>query len=112
MMMKQSDSFDLEAVFEAARAAPPQMPTALLARIEADTQAQQRPAPIWRRLLDAIGGPAGLGGLVTATVAGFWLGVAPPADTLDLLVLIGATEQATDDDFADLSGFGWYSEEG
>lgn len=110
--MTQRDSFDLEAAFEAARADPPQMSAALLARIEADALEHQRPVPLWRRLLGALGGPAGVGGLVTATVMGFWVGFAPPADQLDPLVLIGAVEQVADDDFADMSGFGWYSDEG
>lgn len=110
--MTQRDNFDLEATFDAARAGPPQMPDGLLARIVADAEAVQPQVPLWRRLMAAVGGPAGLGGLVTATVAGFWLGVAPPHDNVDPLVLIGVIELAADDDMTDLLGFGWYSEEG
>ena len=112
MMMTQCDDFDLEAAFDAARAAPPQMPDALMARIVADAEGYQPQVPLWRRLMAAVGGPAGLGGLVTATVVGFWLGVSPPQDTVDPLVLIGAVELAADEDIADLLGFGWYSDEG
>lgn len=111
-MMKQTDRFDLEAAFDAARAAPPPMPAALMARIEADAVALLRPVPLWRRLVAGIGGAAGVAGLATATVVGFWIGVAPPADRLDPLVLIGAADAMGDDDLADLSVFAWYAEEG
>jgi hypothetical protein len=53
-----------------------------------------------------------LGGLVTATVAGFWLGVAPPVDTVDPLLWFGTTEVAVDEDMTDLFGFDWDREEG
>ncbi len=69
-----------------------------------------RPRPWWPRALAALGGPAGLGGMVTATCAGFWLGIAPPDAAFDPLVLIGAVE--TQDELADLLDFGWTSEEG
>lgn len=112
MMMTQLDDFDLEAAFDVARATPPQMPDALAARIVSDALTHQPAVPLWRRVMAAVGGPAGLGGLVTATVAGFWFGVAPPADTVDPLILLGTVEMAADDDLADFTGFGWYSEEG
>ena len=111
-MMTQPDDFDLEAAFDAARAQPPQMPDGLLMRIVADGEAAQPALPLWRRLIAAVGGPAGVGGLVTATVAGFWLGVAPPLDTVDPIMLIGTVDMAGDDGMTDLLGFGWDSEEG
>lgn len=110
--MTQRDDFDLEAAFDAARATPPEMPDTLMARIVADGEAYQPQLPLWRRLLAALGGPAGVGGLVTATVVGFWLGVSPPQESIDPLVLIGAVDLAADEDMTDLLGFGWYSEEG
>lgn len=112
--MTQPDEFDLEAVFAAARAAPPQMPDGLAVRIVADAQAHLPTVPLWQRVMTSIGGPAGLGGLVTATVVGFWIGIAPPDAMIDPLLLIGGESYAEDveDGFADLSGFGWDSEEG
>ncbi|MEH6739052.1 MAG: hypothetical protein V7695_10990 [Sulfitobacter sp.] len=110
--MTQPDSFDLEAAFDAARAAPPQMSDALAARIVADAERMQPAAPIWQRLMNAIGGPAALGGLVTATAVGFWFGVALPGDVLDPITLLGAVEQSTDEDMTQLMGDGWYNDEG
>ena len=110
--MTQRDPFDLEAAFDAARAAPAPLPDGLAARIVADAIAHQPRKPLPARILAALGGPAGVGGLVTATVAGFWLGVAPPADGFDPLILVGAVELEASDDFTDLTGFGWDSDEG
>ena len=69
------------------------------------------------RFLSKTGGPLGLGGLVTATVAGFWFGIAPPSETLDPMVIFGtielaADDTALDDDMTDLFGFEWITEEG
>lgn len=111
-MMTQPDRFDLEALFEDARAQPPQMDTALSERIVADAIAHQPSVPLWRRMMMAVGGPAGFGGVVTATVAGLWIGIAPPADTVDPLVLFGAVESVEDYDLTDLTGFDWDIEEG
>jgi len=110
--MTQHDPFDLEAAFDAARAAPARMPEALSVRIVADALAHQPPKPFLTRLLAAIGGPAGLGGLVTATVAGFWFGIAPPLDGIDPLALIGAVELDASYEYTDLVGLGWDSDEG
>ncbi|MGJ8596407.1 hypothetical protein [Sulfitobacter sp.] len=110
--MTQRENFDLEALFDGARAQPPQMPDWLSDRIVADAMRHLPSVPLWRRVIAAVGGPAGLGGLVTATVAGFWFGVAPPADTVDPLVLFGAVEVSADYDYTDLTGFGWDIEEG
>lgn len=107
MMMTQPENFDLEALFEDARAQPPQMSQDLSERIAADALRHLPVVPLWRRLLDAIGGAAGLGGLVTATVAGVWIGVAPPADSLDPLVLFGAVESVDTFDATDLTGLMW-----
>lgn len=112
MTMKHNDDHDLEAFFDAARAAQPQMPSGLMARIVADAAVHQRPAPLWRRAMAALGGPVAMGGLVTATVAGFWLGLVPPQDTVDPLVLIGVVDLAAEDEMTDVLYAGWYSDEG
>jgi hypothetical protein len=103
-MMTQPDRFDLEALLDAARAAPPQMSDALVARMAADAQAHLPRPALWRRIVEAVGGPAGLGGLVTATVAGFWLGVAPPVDTVDPLALFGTVSDA---EMTDITALDW-----
>ena len=107
MMMTQRDTFDLESLFEEARANPPHPSADLSARIAADAAAQMPRAPLWWRLIGAVGGPAGFGGLVTATVAGFWIGVAPPVDTVDPLVLFGTVDSASAFEVTDLTGFDW-----
>jgi hypothetical protein len=112
MTMKHNEDHDLEAFFDAARAAPPQMPSGLMARIVADAAVHQRPPPLWRRTMAALGGPVAMGGLVTATVAGFWLGLVPPQDTVDPLVLIGVVDLAAEDEMTDVLYAGWYSDEG
>lgn len=112
MTMTQPETFDLEVLFENARAQPPKMPDGLSDRIVTDALTHLPQLPLWRRVMAAVGGPAGFGGLVTATVAGFWIGVAPPVDTVDPLVLFGAIESAADYDLTDLTGFDWDIEEG
>lgn len=80
--------------FAAARAARPTVSAALTARILADSAAELPRAPVARaalrapspptrpalarRLLAALGGWGGLGGLATATLAGVWIGIAAP----------------------------------
>lgn len=110
MKMTQPDEFDLEAALARARRAPPSVPPALEARILADALAHQPRGALWARLLGALGGPAALGGLVSATVAGFWLGLAPPATALDPLEWIGASLVQVED--MQLADFGWDSDDG
>jgi len=112
--MTEPDTFDLEAAFDAARAAPPVMPDGLAARIVADAEARLPRAPLWKRMMASVGGPAGLGGLVTATVVGFWIGVAPPETMIDPLALIGgeASVDALEYEQTAFDGFGWDIEEG
>jgi len=112
MKMTQPDPFDLETAFEAARAAPARVPDALAARILADAAAFQPRRPLWLRFVVAVGGPAGVGGLVTATVAGFWFGLARPVEGYDPLVLVTASEVQTSNAYNEVLGFGWYGEEG
>ena len=68
----------------------------------------------WRQILSALGGWQGMGGLVAATCAGFWIGINPP-DTMpasfETLLNMDAVYSDTVDT-ADLLGFGWDLEEG
>ncbi len=78
---------DLDALFATARAAPVAPSDALLARIVADADAiaagrtmPARPAlGFWTMLRVAIGGWPALGGMAAATLAGVWIGFAPPS---------------------------------
>jgi len=87
---QENDGMDLDAMLRAARAAP--VPDALMARVLADGARVQagfarpsraamrprlpvvRPGPV-RRLVRAAGGGAACAGLVTATLAGLWIGL-------------------------------------
>lgn len=91
---------ELEAFFEALKTESTEAPPALLARVLEDAYAEQAsreagrsaaaaPGPdtgsrstlggILAGLRDAIGGWPALAGLATATLAGVWIGYAPPA---------------------------------
>lgn len=118
--MRDDDA--LEAMFQSARSSPPAVPAALMARVLADAQETQ-PVPaqgIWRTLWHSIGGSRGLGGLVTATLVGVWIGVAPPDQIPDIAAsfLDGeytAADTSNDvqqDDLTDATAFGWDIEEG
>lgn len=84
MTDKDTNTPSLEALFETARATPPEMPEGLLAKVVADAErqmpaaAKRRPMSRLRRWFETLGGGAGVGGLITATCVGFWIGVAPP----------------------------------
>lgn len=116
------DDAALEGLFQRARSAPPEVPAALMARVLADAQEQQ-PAPvqsIWRTLWHSIGGSAGLSGLVTATLVGVWIGVAPPDQVPDIAAGLIDTDYTfaetgtdlTQDDLSDVTAFGWDIGEG
>ena len=101
MMTDQHD--DIEALFAQARAVTPVVSDGLFARIMADAAAvdmvRQPRAPVlpqkgwFAGLLAALGGWPALGGLAMATVAGVWIGVAPPTQLTDIAVsLWGGTE--------------------
>lgn len=111
---EHDDDRALEALFARARSHPPEMPEQLLARVLDDarhlqpTRASSLLGGWWRML----GGLPGLGGLVTATCVGFWLGVAPPDGMPDLADQILGQQVVMDETAPDLSGFGWDSEEG
>ena len=88
----------LDDLFATARQAAPAPSADLMARVLADAAAvQPQPATttaavpgLWSRMLDAIGGWPAVSGLAAATVAGIWVGVAPPSAVEDMTAsLIG-----------------------
>ena len=95
-----TDDKILEAAFAQART-PDIMPSeAALNRIMMDADsvlAEATPAPARPKqgfgamILEAIGGWTAFGGLATATVAGLWIGVSPPAALTDLSAGIWGT---------------------
>lgn len=105
---------DLDPMFAAARAASPHVPAGLMARVIADAEAEiqglasqaagssvlaaprARPQAfgLWSGLADLFGGAGALAGMLTATVAGFWIGFADPAPLGAMsAALIGASAE-------------------
>lgn len=117
-MMNDKNTMDqeLEALFERARMAPPKVPDGLMERVLLDAESlQDTPSTGWLvRVFAALGGAPGMGGLITATCVGFWLGVAPPDGLPDLAgSLLGMDEIVVADAGGDgIYGFGWDIEEG
>jgi hypothetical protein len=98
MTMTNPNDDMLDDMFAQARAVTPAPSDDLMARVLADAAAvQPRNRPIaamrptlWSRMSDAVGGWPALSGLAAATVAGVWVGIAPPAQVEDLTAtLIG-----------------------
>lgn len=94
------DDAALDALFAEARADDPVPTDALLARIAADAamvqpaaeRVQAAPRRGWlRQMVDGIGGWPALGGLVTATAAGVYIGISQP-DLVGLTALGLETE--------------------
>jgi hypothetical protein len=97
---------DLDDFFAAARAAAPVPQAALIALIEADALAEQahRGAPRQRQrrslrrglssLLANLGGGGIFAGLVSATMAGIWLGIVQPAPVSALAERFGVVFSA------------------
>ena len=94
MTEKTPEPDDLDLLFAAARQAPAVPTEALLARVAGDAAALQPAAAqaaasgslrgpsapgFWPQLREALHGWPALGGLITATLAGLWIGVNPPA---------------------------------
>lgn len=76
-----------------------------------------QPVSWWQQLGGVIGGWQGMGGLVAATCAGFWIGVNPLGELPSQIdAFIGLeTSLVQNDDSVDsnaLIGFGWDVEEG
>ena len=111
---KEMTDTDLEAIFDAARAHPPDVPEQLMKRVVADAATHQPGRSGWARLFDMLGGLPGLGGMATATCVGIWIGVAPPTNVPDFAGQILGFEVTTDEGLegATLTGFGWDIEEG
>ncbi len=98
MADKGDDHHDLEAMFAAARQRPVDVPNDLMARVLADADriaAMRRPAPLWQQVRDALGGWPAVGGLVAASVAGVWIGVAPPSALPDPAELFFGTQTSS-----------------
>ena len=109
------DDQTLESLLEQARAAPPEVPPGLMARVLEDARILQPSGETvgWRGWVRAIGGLPALGGLVTATCVGFWLGFAPPDGMPDLAgQVLGQQDDIELEIATDLTGFGWDIEEG
>lgn len=81
---------ELDTLLAQARTAPRDAPPGLMDRVLADGLALQstrhaaarepaRRGRFWHGFLEAIGGRGALAGLMTAAVAGLWLGLAAPA---------------------------------
>lgn len=93
-MMNDPNDEMLGRLFAEARNVAPEPSDALMARVLADA-VPPMPAPqlipgLWVRLLDAVGGWPAVSGLAAATVAGIWIGVAPPTSVQDITAtLIG-----------------------
>ena len=86
MTMTDPNDKMLDDLFAQARAVAPPVPDDLMARVLADADAAQRVDPVapparglWPRFFDLVGGWPAMGALTTATVAGIWVGMAPPA---------------------------------
>ncbi|WP_296425373.1 hypothetical protein [Yoonia sp.] len=79
----------LDDIFAQARAVTPDPSADLMARILADVVSPASEATLvagpglWARLSGMLGGWPALGSLLAATVAGIWIGVAPPATVED-----------------------------
>ncbi|MFQ1701759.1 hypothetical protein ACJ5NV_14320 [Loktanella agnita] len=84
MMMTDPNDDMLEDLFDTARRLAPPVSDDLMTRVLADAVVDRAPAQVarpclWARLSDMLGGWPALGGLATATIAGVWVGIAPPA---------------------------------
>ena len=103
---------DLDDLFAAARADVARPSAALMARVLADAAAEQprKPVPVRPRfrlaaLIAALGGSGGIAGLASATVAGLWIGLAPPAAVDDFAATIWTSGQGDSVDLIpDLEG--------
>ncbi len=108
-MTMKHDEVDLEAVFEAARAAPPQPSNAFLSRLIAEAETEQDQiavsAPVLEKrqplrfawfsvLRDGLGGWPGLAGVSAACATGVWLGFAPPAYLPDVAQLLYSSDNS------------------
>ncbi len=107
---------DLGRLFQSARADVPAPDEAFLASLEqtaAEAVAQPKVARVrtgWMpQIRSLLGGWSGMGGLVAATAAGVWIGMAPPSAVLDAADLFssGALETEFYGSFLELSEPEW-----
>lgn len=104
MMMSDPNEKMLDDMFAQARQVEPAPSDALMARIVADAATVQtvpqpvaQPKPsIWTQISDAIGGWPALSGLAAATVAGVWIGVAPPSSVEEFTASLLGDEVSVD----------------
>lgn len=117
MTMTTDDTDKLESTFAQARRAEVPVSDSLMDRIMMDADmvlAEKAPVAARPRqgfgamLLDVIGGWTSMGGLAAATVAGLWIGVAPPEAVSNLTSgFLGSTIEVPlleSDVFAGLEG--------
>lgn len=89
MMMTDRNDDMLDDIFAQARAVAPTPSDDLIARVMAGATLPKpalHPAPrrsLGQQVLDLLGGWTAVSGLVTATCAGVWIGVAPPSSVQD-----------------------------
>ena len=92
MTMTNPNDDMLDNLFAQARAVTAVPSDDLVARVLADAGSVQPPVTpvsarrlgLWFRMSEAIGGWPAVSGLAAATIAGVWVGVAPPASIEDL----------------------------
>ena len=113
----------LDALFvEAVNDASTQPSESFMARVVTDALAQQpmpqiAPPSLWAQITAMVGGWQGMGGLVAATCAGFWIGINPPEGLpTQFETFLGSETSMSllEDGIEDtgMFGFGWDMEEG
>ena len=111
-------------LMEAAQGDPAQPSADFMARILQDALSEQPMPhlqgvrdPWWHQMGTMIGGWRGMGGLITATCAGFWIGFSPSGELpvqIDAFIGLETSVVQNDDSVNSdaLIGFGWDVEEG
>ena len=107
-MAENRDEFDhLDRFLDtAARSVP--VSDSLMHRVLADAERidrARRPASVWHQLREALGGWSGFGGLVAASLAGLWIGFAPPAMLPDPAAFLMGSDASVETDFWDTGVF-------
>lgn len=93
MMTDEKDDM-LDDILGKARRQTPQPDDALMARVLADaaqvaaSRRRVRRPGYWAQWADALGGWPAVAGLAAATIAGIWVGVAPPASVENLAAAV------------------------
>jgi|TARA_B110000908_G_scaffold111430_1_gene130727 hypothetical protein len=117
------DYLNIDALLDDAAHDPAVKPNeTFMARVLDDALAQQpmphlAPPSFWQQITTMFGGWQGMGGLVAATCAGFWIGISPPEGLptqFDTFLNIETSVSFLDDENEGgaLFGFGWNMEEG